>query len=68
MKKKILKKSVRSNTFHRNHHARKQGADRESAGFGDEERTHVDTVKLTEKLETLETSRSVGISGDMAGY
>ena len=66
MKKTILKKSVRSNN--KNHHARKQGPDRESIGFGDEERTYVDTVKLTEKLETLETSRLLDISGDVADF
>ena len=28
----------------------------------------IDAVKATKKLETLETSRSVDISGDVAGF
>ena len=43
---------------------------RESAGFGNEG-AHVesiDAVKLTDKLETLETSRLLDISGDVTGF
>jgi hypothetical protein len=31
-------------------------------------RVYVDAVKGTEKLETLETSRVLDISGDMTGF
>ena len=41
-----------------------------SAGFGDEEGAHVETidaVKLTERLKALETSCSLDISDDITG-
>jgi len=43
----------------------------DSAGFGNEEGTHVeniDAVELAEKLETLETSRLLDISGDLTSF
>ena len=43
----------------------------ESARFGTEEGAHVesiDVVKWTEKLETLETSRLLDVSGDVAAF
>jgi len=42
----------------------------DSAGFGDEEWAHVeniDAMKLTERLEALETSRLLDISGNLTG-
>ena len=42
-----------------------------SAGFGDEEKAHVeniDTVKLIERLEALETSCSFDISDNVTGF
>ena len=53
------------------HVSRDQSRVCESAGFGNEEGAHVeniDAVKLTEKLETLETSRLLDISGDLTGF
>ena len=53
------------------HVNRVQSKVRESAGFGNEEGAHVENItaiKLTDKLETLETSRLLDISGDMAGF
>jgi len=42
-----------------------------SAGFGNEERAHVENIeamKLTEKVETLETSHLLDISQDVTGF
>ena len=52
------------------HVGRDQSRVRESAGFGNEG-AHVekiDAMKLTEKLETLETSRLLDIRGDAVGF
>jgi len=43
----------------------------DSVGFGKEEMAYVEIIdakKLTEKLETLETSRLLDISGDVTGF
>ena len=53
------------------HVNRVQSRVRESAGFGNEEGAHVENItamKLTDKLETLKTSRLLDISGDTAGF
>jgi len=51
--------------------SRDQSRSSNSAGFGNEERAdveNIDAVKSTEKLETLETSCSLDISGNMTGF
>jgi len=51
--------------------SRDQSRSSDSAGFGNKERAHVeniDAVKSTEKLETLETSRWLDISGDVIRF
>jgi len=48
-----------------------QSRSSDSAGFGNEERAdveNIDAVKSTEKLETLETSCLLDISGEVIGF
>jgi len=43
----------------------------DNAGFGNEERPdvfNIDSVKLTQRLEALETSCLLDISGDVIGF
>ena len=51
--------------------SRDQSRSPDSVAFGNEERAHVeniDAVTLTKKLETLETSHLLDISGDVIGF